>query len=219
MAGNTLSLGAGSQKPGWQPDPNHGLGPFGSAGFLLLKIAVCNTLPYTGGANNLRALSVAWYMKLTATAPATESWIFRMAGGTPPSACAFVCLLTSSGTVKVYNQWTGGDDITESTTALGSGDDAHFVMTRAPSNTEGSTKSRLYINGVLEDEVSCAGSRVAFNAQPFFHWGAGNAGFDSGTGAPVIIGRTLVYDGELSAAQITDMYARARLAYPNLPPA
>ena len=218
MAGHTLTLGAGSQKPAYSADPSHGLGPFGGAGFFLLKGCINSSLPYTGGSNNLRAFSVAFYLKLTTTPPGTESYIYRFIGGSNPSAIAFRAMLTAAGQIKVYQQFSGGDDINLSDTALASGDECHVVATRAASHVEGSGKVRLYINGVLEDEVARAGASIAANAQPSFYWGTDNLGFTPNTGAPVIIGRTLVYDGELSAQQVRDIYTRYRLAYPNLVP-
>ncbi len=44
-----------------------------------------------------------------------------------------------------------------------------------------------------------------------------NPGFTSGTGVPGLIGKTLPYDGELSADQVAGIHADYKSIYPGLP--
>lgn len=213
MSGHTVTLGGGGQAPAWVGDPTRALGPFGSGGSLLLKYAINDTLPWNAGgaANDLRALSFAWYMKMTSAAPGDGYWVWRF---TSSGGGGFRVQLWNSGRVRVVSNWGAGDNTVESTTALASGQQAMCCFTRGRAIGD---KLRLYVNGALEDDDTLANDIPRFTTQPRLYWGADNEGFTGGTGAPAIIGRTLLYDGELSAPQVAGIHLANRVIYPGLP--
>lgn len=214
MSGNTVTLGAGGQNPGWVADPTRALGPFGSGGFLLLKYAINNTLPYStaGGANGLRRISVFLYLKLTGAPGGGTHWILRNTGG--PN----LNIRLQAGQIQSthFAAASSVDMVAVGATTLVNGGEYTVCIT---SGREIGEKHRVYVNGALDAESTITQVIGAYATQPSFQWGGSDGGFSSDTGVPGLIGRMLIYDGELSAAQVVLSHHSYRTAYPGLPPA
>jgi hypothetical protein len=215
--GHTLLLGGGSQFPDWTTDPR-ALGPFGSGGFLLLKTALNQTLPWdVSGANNLRAFSMFWYLKyVTGLSPTDEYWIFRLVTNADNGTAGVHVRLTGAGNLKVDRAWNAGNsDIITSSTAVAVDQECTMAFTAA-ANTDGNL--RVYIDGELDGSTPVTGEVGLITQQPSVIYAAATIGFTGDFGIPGLIGRVLVYDGVLSAVQVASLHAVYKNGtYPGLP--
>jgi hypothetical protein len=211
--GHTLTLGANlpdDQDPAWFGGTTRGL-QFGPAAGLHLKYAINQSLPWNvASANNLRAFSLAFYMRF-ASLPAGEAWLYRMTstvGGElqirlKPTGALFVSRGTAGGSVEVESA------------ALSVDTDYMIAYTNEAAS---GGAARLYVNAGTPVSANLAGAVEEFTTQPNFYWGTDNEGFTIQIGFPGILGRTLVYDGVLSALQVQTIYNVFKLdPYTGLP--
>lgn len=212
--GHHVTLGSGGYDPGWSGPPKEALGPFGSAGFLLNKYAYNADLPWNagGGANDLRRMSM--FLFLHAPNPAGSEWIIRQAAG-----ASNFSMLFSGGKVRFarFSTPTSTNNIVDSTAAITAGRQFTLCCTNGMLVGE---YVRLYLDGALDNQTAIVTSNIVQNAsQPQFDWGSGNGGgFTSSPGFPGgYIGRVLVFDGELSAAQVAAIHTVYKTQYPALP--
>lgn len=212
MSGHNLTLGSGGQAPGWSASPV-ALGPFGSGGFLLLKFARNVDLPWNvgGAANDLRRQSIFGYGKIT-SAPGAGLW-YVLYSKTGPN---FVIDL-SAGKLRAlrFDPVTSTNNIATGATTLVNGQEFTFACTSGMNVGE---FVKVYINGVLDASTAIVTAPIPrYLSQPDYIVGADNNGFTNSAGFPGLLGRMLVYDGELSASQVLGIHLEYQLSYPGLP--
>jgi hypothetical protein len=215
VSGNDLTLGGGAQAPAWVADPTRALGPFGAIGGFLNRAALNATLPWNvPGGNNLRAFSMFWYFKLLSPISAGQNyWLIHF---TTPTGDANASVFLRDNVLRVQRSWNSGNtDILDSDTPIAVGQECTFGFTAAASAAGSLT---AYLNGVPDGSTPVTGTVVAPLGQPTLLLGDDYGGVTLTPGVPALIGRTLAYDGLLTAAQMQAIYLDYRTIYPGLPP-